>query len=41
MPNYKNFLKILDKIRQAIADILKYKYKLVQIGGDPKKNIIV
>ena len=40
-PNYKTILKKLDKIRQAITEYLKYKYKLVQLGGGLMENITV
>ena len=37
VPNYKSILKIVSNIRYVIAEYLKYKYKLRQIGGDMKK----
>lgn len=40
-PIFKTILKNLEKIRQVIDEYLKYKYKLVQIGGDPFEDITV
>lgn len=41
-PNYKTtILNILKKIRQVIAEYSKYKYKAVQIGGEPNEDISV
>ena len=34
-------MKIVSNIRYVIAEYLKYKYKLRQIGGDPEENITV
>ena len=34
-------MKIVSNIRYVIAEYLKYKYILRQIGGDPEENITV
>ena len=34
-------MKIVSNIRYVIAEYLKFKYKLRQIGGDPEENITV
>ena len=40
---YITICKVLNNIRHIIADYLKYRYKLKQIGGDPslKKNVAI
>ena len=40
-PSYISITKILLNLRRVIADHLKYKYKIKQIGGDPDKKITI